>query len=100
MANDEEQEKLFEERLAREIEEARYAKWKLEKLNHSVTPTKSPANKNIRYGSMVAILGALITIVFSTGLLAALGLIICFAGLVPTYIGIFQEKKRRKEMGI
>ena len=98
--NDEEKAK-FEERLAKEIEDAKYAKWKSEQVNHSITPTKKISNDVLRRGSWIAIGGAGITIVFSDYVvLAALGLLVCFVGLIMTYTGIAIERKGRKEMGI
>lgn len=101
MSLDDEQKKIFEERLAKEIEDAKYAKWKSEQVNHSVAPTKKIANDVLRRGSWIAIGGAGITIVFTDYVvLAAIGLIVCFVGLIMTYTGIAIERKRRKEMGI
>jgi hypothetical protein len=98
--NDEEKAK-FEERLAKEIEDAKYAKWKSEQVNHSITPIKKISNDVLRRGSWIAIGGAGITIVFSDYVvLEALGLIVCFIGLVMTYTGMAIERKRRKDMGI
>ena len=91
----------FEERLSKEIEDAKYAKWKSEQVNHSVAPTKKISNDVLRRGTWIAIGGAGISIVFSDYVvLEAVGLIVCFIGLIMTYTGIAIERKRRKEMGI
>lgn len=94
------EEKRFRERLEKEIEDARYAKWKKEVMGHEVTPTKSPANKNVRVGSWTSIIGALITLILGNSLLSFIGLIICFIGLVYLYMGLYQERKRRRNLGI
>ena len=101
MGIDDEEKARFEERLAKEIDDAKYAKWKSEQVNHSISPTKKISNDVLRRGSWIAIGGAGIAIVFSDYVvLEALGMIVCFLGLIMTYTGIAIERKRRKEMGI
>ena len=91
----------FEERLAKEFEDAKYAKWKSEQVNHSLTPTKKISNVVLRRGSLIAIGGAGITFVFNGYVvLEALGLITCFVGLVMVFYGQSVERKRRNEKGI
>jgi hypothetical protein len=101
MSLDDEQKKIFEERLAKEIEDAKYAKWKSEQVNHSVAPSKKIANDVLRRGTWISIGGAVITLAFSDYVVAeVVGLIVCFFGLIMLYSGLAIEHKRRKEMGI
>ena len=101
MGIDDDEKARFEARLAKEIEDAKYAKWKSEQVNHSISPTKKISNDVLRRGSWIAIGGAGVTFVFSDYVvMEALGLIICFVGLIMTYTGIVIERKRRKDMGI
>lgn len=93
-------EERFQQRLEQELEEARYAKWKKEKLGYDVAPTKSPANPNIRRGAWTAISGGILTIAMEGTILEWVGLLVVSIGIVPLYLGLFQEKKRRDRAGI
>jgi hypothetical protein len=98
--NDDEKAK-FEERLAKEIEEAKYAKWKSEQLNHSIAPSKKVSNDVLRRGVWVCCAGGFSTFVFSGFVVVeVIGLIVGFVGLIMVFSGMATERKRRNEMGI
>ena len=101
---DDEQKEKFEERLAKEIEDAKYAKWKSEQFSHSITPKKFTPNSKVRVGTWITFAGAMILIAFGNTLYATLtdplGLIITVVGLGILFTGLAEERKKRKEMGI
>jgi hypothetical protein len=94
----------FEERLAKEIEDAKYEKWKSQKLGHSITPRKTVPNSKMKRGSVVCFIGLAFWIIFGNTAFSTLtdiiGLILVAGGLVVYSLGIKENNAKRRDLGI
>ena len=104
MPIDDNEKAIFEERLAKEIEEAKYAKWKSEQLGHSITPKKGFSNAKMKVGAWVAFTGGMVLLAFTDTVFSTvtdvLGFLIVIIGLGVLFAGMKEDNDKRKNLGI